>query len=108
MGLVLSLGGGILGGLAIMIWALAERSKRHKAETDFIFMEVKKKDADKEIERIKKLVTGMEDEKKRLEEQILFLRNQVDKFRDRLLVECENDPETIQDIFDQEFAEKIQ
>ena len=104
MGLIAALGGGLLLGLALMIWGLRERSKRHAAEREADKMRVQFREA-KEIANAnagKAFVA--EENATRLDSQIAGMRGRLAEMRTRL-AEC-GDPKAIQKWLDDELGEK--
>ena len=106
MGYAISIGSGLLVGIGLMIWGLSERKKRHKAE----------RQSDK-LERLRLIAVAASEHNaakalksaqaaKRVELQLVFVRNKLNEARQRL-VEFQ-DPKTVIGWLDEELqAEEI-
>jgi hypothetical protein len=105
MGYLATAGGGLVLGIALMIWGLRERSKRHAAE--------KAQAAAQLAEHAAKMVAAnnaarameLEAEVKKVDDQLDFVRQRLSEARDRL-VSCE-DPQAIKDWLDAELGAEV-
>jgi len=105
MGLIAALGGGLLLGLALMIWGLRERSKRHAAEKGEAAAKLLEHGAKMTAANNAARVMELDAEIKRIGDQLAFVRSKLSEARERL-VKCE-DPQAIKDWLDAELAAEV-
>jgi hypothetical protein len=96
---------GLALGLAMMIWALTERSKRHTAEENLIKKEVEVGDAKRIAENNVVAVKAVKEELARSEATCTVLRTKIDSMN-AVMVKCK-DIATIKEWLDKETQAEV-
>jgi septal ring factor EnvC (AmiA/AmiB activator) len=103
--MVISLGGGILLGLALMVWGLVERSKRAKVEGDLNTARSTNTELRAGLAKSNAIIGDLSAERARFADQIKVLRATVDVLRDKLR-DC-RDPSTVRAWLDEELGKQV-
>lgn len=102
---IASLGGGLLLGLGLAIWAAVERSKRAKAEVTIEQQKAALASLRRDIVAAAGSLESLREDKGRVDKQVQVLRLTVDELRAKL-IEC-RDPSTVRDWLDEELKKQI-
>ena len=105
MGYVIVGGIGLLLGIALLIWALRERSKRHGAESTLKDEQVKRAEAERIAGVNLARASEMEAQSRRLDAQLIAQRGRLNECRGRLAEG--GSPEAIKDWLDSELKEDV-
>ncbi len=97
-------GSGLLIGLGLMIWGLAERAKRHSAERDADKAMALLKTANDIAENNIKRVTELEQERSAQSDELAALRGRLNEARTRLAESA--DPKAVKEWLDAETKEE--
>jgi predicted RNase H-like nuclease (RuvC/YqgF family) len=95
---------GLLLGLGLMVWALRERSARHKAEREVSDLEDTIKWKDQAIKNWRDGFDRLDVECKRQDTFIMTLKSEIEELQTRLV--AAKDPETIKDLLDEELGKE--
>ena len=104
MEFAIGLGIGLIGGIALLIWALTERSKRTKAEKAVIAYTHQLEDREYLLKQRDKYIVQLKVEFTKQEEQIYALRRTIDATREQL--KASNDPKTVESWLNAEMLEQ--
>jgi len=104
-GALISAGSGLVLGIALLIWGLRERSKRHRAEVTRDNMAGLLKDARGAIERLRTEVNVIRQDRHNCQAQIEVLRKTINGLHEKL-AECK-DPEAVEKLLNDELGDQL-